>query len=415
MATPGTGAAEKRSKKPKKKKERIDTVAARVELTPRVEPYWTRISAGCQLGFRKMTAASIGTWVAKFRDPDTHARTKKSLGDFETFPASQRYDAAKADAEAEFKRLGRGGPVVAITVKGAGENYVKHLETRGKAATATDVERRFARYVDGHHIGSIPLKDLRPGHVEAWRKLLAVRPVTLQGAQAQGEAEPVPRTRTAGTLNRDMTALRAALNLAKEDGHVDTDMAWAAKLRPVRDADRRRDVYLDLTQRRALIAKAPADLAVFLSALSLVPLRPGAIAALVAGSYDKRLSTLTIGKDKAGADRKITLPKATAEFFAQQAKDKLPTAPLLARADGKAWDKDFWKGPVKAAVTAAELPPAITAYALRHSVITDLVALHKLDTMTVAQLSGTSIVMIEKHYGHLLREHASAALASLTL
>jgi hypothetical protein len=56
-------------------------------------------------------------------------------------------------------------------------------------------------------------------------------------------------------------------------------------------------VYLDLAQRRALIAKAPADLAVLLSALSLAPLRPGAMAALVAGNFDKRLSTVTIGKD----------------------------------------------------------------------------------------------------------------------
>jgi integrase len=186
-------------------------------------------------------------------------------------------------------------------------------------------------------------------------------------------------------------------------------------MRPLKDADRRRDVYLDLTQRRALIAKAPPDLAVFMSALSLVPLRPGAMAALVAGNFDKRLSTLTIGTDKHGQDRKITLPPATAAFFAEQGKNKLPTAPLLARGDGSAWNKDAWKYPFKDAVIAAELPYAATAYALRHSTITDLIALHKLDTLTVAQLSGTSLLMIEKHYGHLLREHAAKALASLTL
>jgi hypothetical protein len=120
--------------------------------------------------------------------------------------------------------------------------------------------------------------------------------------------------------------------------------------------------YLDLTQRRALIAKAPADLAVFLGALSLVPLRPGAMAGLVAGNFDKRLSTLTIGKDKHGQDRKITLPPATATFFAEQGKNKLPTAPLLARADGSAWNKDSWKYPFKDAVIAAELPATATAY-----------------------------------------------------
>lgn len=96
-------------------------------------------------------------------------------------------------------------------------------------------------------------------------------------------------------------------------------------------------------------------------------------------------------------------------------KDKLPTAPRLARADGSAWNKDAWKYPIKDAVIAAELPAAATACALRHSTLTDLIALHMLDTLTVAQLSGTSLLMIEKHYGHPLREHAAKALASLTL
>ena len=66
------------------------------------------------------------------------------------------------------------------------------------------------------------------------------------------------------------------------------------------------------------------------------------------------------------------------------------------------------------AVTEANLPANVTSYALRHSVITDLI--HSgLDTLTVAQLSGTSVVMIEKHYGHLTREHAREALARLSI
>ena len=105
---------------------------------------------------------------------------------------------------------------------------------------------------------------------------------------------------------------------------------------------------------------------------------------------------------KAGRDRKIALPASTTAFFAEQAKDKLPTAPLIARANGQFWNKDAWKYPFKDAAKAANLPSAATAYALRHSTITDLIALHRLDTMTVAQLSGTSLQMIEKHYGHLL-------------
>ncbi len=121
-----------------------------------------------------------------------------------------------------------------------------------------------------------------------------------------------------------------------------------------------------------------------------------------------------MGQDKAGKDRRIKMPDVTAAFFEEASKDKLPTAPLLARADGKAWNKDAWKGPVKEAVAAARLPDGTTAYTLRHSVISDLVH-DGLDLLTVAQISGTSVVMIERHYGHLRNEVAATALARLAL
>lgn len=206
----------------------------------------------------------------------------------------------------------------------------------------------------------------------------------------------------------------AALNYAHDAGHATTDMAWRVALRPTKNADGRRDIYLDSAQRKALASNARADLALLLRGLSLVPLRTGALAALTAGSFDKRLGVLTVGQDKAGKDRRIKLPEATAAFFAEQAKDKLPTAPLFSRAGGKAWRKDNWKRPIKDAAASAELTPSTTAYTLRHSVITDLVT-GGLDLLTVAQLSGTSVVMIERHYGHLRADHAAAALAALAL
>jgi integrase len=131
-------------------------------------------------------------------------------------------------------------------------------------------------------------------------------------------------------------------------------------------------------------------------------------------NFDKRLGVLTIGKDKAGQDRRLKLPEKTAAFFAARCKDKLPSAPLLARADGKAWTKDSWKRPIKDAASAANLPADVVAYGLRHSTITDLVH-GGLDLLTVAQLSGTSVAMIERHYGHLRADHAAKALATLSL
>jgi integrase len=389
---------------------KLDRVDVRNRLTPRRDPYWHRLETGCFVGFRKMSAEAVGSWSARCRDSATGKQLHQPLGDFSELPAHERFDRAGKAAREWFAHLDRGGNSGAVSVEQACAAYVTHLQAAGREAAAVDAAGRFRRWIDGTKFGATELQKLKPATVSAWRTSLAA---TL--ARPQDSSKVATRPRSASSLNRDMTALRAALNLAASNGDATSDHAWKAKLRPVKNADGRRDVYLDLEQRRALIGAAQPDVSALLRALSLVPLRPGAMAALTVGSFDKRLATLTIGKDKQGQDRKITLPKATAAFFNEQCTDKLPTAPLLARADGSAWNKDAWKGPVKDAVMAAALPATATAYALRHSTITDLIAKHRLDTMTVAQLSGTSLAMIEKHYGHLLREHAARALASLSI
>jgi integrase len=148
-------------------------------------------------------------------------------------------------------------------------------------------------------------------------------------------------------------------------------------------------------------------------------LRPGALADLKVINLHQQLQVLTIGKDKSGQDRRIKLPPQTFEFFKSLCVDKRPEAPVFTRENGTAWKKDNWKKPFKEAAKLAGLAPAVTAYAIRHSVITDLVTGESgavpLDLLTVAQLSGTSVAMIERHYGHLRSDLASIALASLAV
>ena len=389
--------------------QKIDAVESRDKLKPRTAPYWQKLSTGCHLGFRKMTAASAGTWLVQAYDDVTQKQTRRSLGAFDELPKSRQFDAAKVAAEDWFKHLGMGGRTETQTVKGACEQYVKHVRARNSKA-ADDIAARFERHVNQSKLAAIPLPKLKRLHVETWRAELAGKDVTID---PHAEA-PRTRKRAASSVNRDMTALRAALNHAHDHGDVTTDMAWRVALRPIENANGRRDAYLDRDQRKALIDAAQSDLTPFLRAMSLVPLRPGALAALKVANFDKRLSVLAIGQDKAGGDRRIKLPEGTSKFFAALAKDKLPGAYLLAQANGSAWNKDAWKKPTKAAALVAGLPPQVTAYSMRHSVITDLVV-GGLDILTVALLSGTSVEMIEKHYGHLRADHAAAALAKLSL
>lgn len=388
---------------------RIDTVEGRSRLKIRIPPYWQKLSTSCHIGFRK-SSGSDGSWLAQVYEPSTKKQTRQSFGTLDHLPSHLRFDAAKKKAEEWFEHLGRGGSSKTVSVRMACEKYVQHLEDAGSAKSAADIEARFRRLIYEDKIANIALTKLTRKAVEDWRNRLTKKPVLTNPYLDTS----LTRTRSPSTVNREMAALRAALNNAYDNSEVTHDTAWRVALRAIENAGSRRDTYLDKEQRAALIAQADKSVGDFLRSLSLVPLRPGALASLHVGNLNIQLGVLTIGKDKAGGDRKIKLPPSTATVFAKFAKDKLPTAPLLSRSDGQAWNKDAWKKPIKAAAEAAGLSESVTAYTLRHSVITDLVT-NGLDLLTVAQLSGTSVAMIEKHYGHHRADHAAKALAGLAL
>lgn len=380
----------------------LTTVRNRERLKVRREPYWQKLATGRFLGFRPSSLGKSGSWIARFYDSDKARNTFKSLGDFPLLPPNEQFAAAKKEAEAWFSHLDGGGSRKTITVQEACERYSK---------ADADAQGRFRRLVYDDPIAKVPVLKLAKEQVRAWRERLEATPAQITRTKS---GEPKHRPRAPGTINRDMTALRAALNAALDEGYAITDQAWRVALRPIENADGRRNIYLDRQQRRALLGALPADAQSFARALCLLPLRPGALAMLRVADFDSRRNELTIDRDKTGCVRRILLPPETSSLLEAQLGTRSPSAPLFARSDGSAWNKDAWKGPIKEAVRIAELPPTVTAYTLRHSTITDLVV-GGLDLLTVAQVSGTSVAMIEKHYGHLRREHAAQALAALAL
>lgn len=377
-------------------------VADREKLKARRDPYFVALSRGCAIGYRKMTAGSAGTWVARWRDPDSGKQHHQPLGALDDRPPSERYDAAVKAANEWFQHLGHGGSTEVVTVKDACVRYIAQLERDKRQKAADDVRRRFEQYVFNQPLAKVDLAKLAVRHIESWRHALQDMPTS------RGTA------RSDSSLNRDMVCLKAALNFAFKKKLITTDAAWRNELVPVKNADSRRELYLDRQQRQALIDAASPDLALFIRALCALPLRPGAMAGLTVGDFDKRLNTVTVRADKAGGGRTIKLPQATSELFSEAAKGKLPSAYLFTRWDGAEWVKDKWSHPTKTAVTAAGLPEDATLYTLRHSVITDMVTAGT-DLATVATISGTSIKMIQDNYHHLQQEAAAAALERVAL
>jgi hypothetical protein len=380
----------------------LSRVARREELAPQREPHWQRLAAGQFIGFRPSRKGDGGTWIARFYNSAERKNTVHSLGDFGSLPANERYGAAVKQARAWFEHVGSGGSHKPITVREACERY---------AENNPDAEQRFRQFVYDDPIANVLMPNLTERLVRGWRSRLESKPALVTRCKT---GTPITRQRSDATINRDMVPFRAALNKALENGDALTARAWKSALKPVETADGRRNLYLDRDQRRCLLGQLPSDSAAFARGMCLLPLRPGALAVLRVMDFDARRSELVIGRDKAGGGRKILLPANTALLLKQQSHNKLPAALLFTRADGKQWIKDMWKHPIKDAVRAAGLPDGVTIYTLRHSTITDLVV-GGLDLLTVAQLAGTSVLMIERHYGHLQRKHAAEALATLNL
>jgi hypothetical protein len=89
------------------------------------------------------------------------------------------------------------------------------------------------------------------------------------------------------------------------------------------------------------------------------------------------------------------------------------TGPIPTAFEGR-WRSYDWGDMVRAAVTAADLPAATVLYTLRHSWITTALT-SGMGTLDVARLAGTSLLMIERHYGHLVSDAARLRLENVEM
>ena len=371
-------------------------------LEPRREPYWAApLAPGRFIGFRAITAKA-GAWIARARDPDTGKQQYNALGEFTpTFD----YDAACKAAHEWFASLDAGVKTKErSTVEDACRAYAEDRERAKGPRTAADAKWRFTKYVYGTPFGRTELSKLHTPAIKRWREGLGM---------------------TKAGQNRMMTALRAALNLAVENRQVAATaiQEWKA-VKQHRKADGRREVFLDIAQRRALLDAATGGVRDLIEAAMLTGARPGELAGAPRSAWDSRLKTLKL-VGKTGA-RTISLASSSAAvtLFDRVSQSKLPAAPLLARDDGKPWTRAEWTQLVREAAeqavvkdvpaAKAKLPAGVVLYTLRHSFITEAITGGK-SLSAVAHFTGTSLVMIQAHYGQLEQNAAVAQVAGVRM
>jgi site-specific recombinase XerD len=366
----------------------LHKVRVRQALQPRREPYWgAPLARGRVLGFRRIDAVT-GSWVARMRNETGH-KVYKALGYL-----TERFDYEKArDAALNWFRAQDAGVLGDdATVADACREYVEDREREKGKACAHDAKKRFERTIYDTPFGLIPLAKLRTPRFKEWRDGLQL---------------------SKGSSNRTLTALKAALNLAVANRRVHPIAAreWG-DVKAYSNATQRRSLFLDLKQRRKLLQAGEGALKDLMEAAALTGSRAGELTGATRGQFDARLKTITL-KGKVGA-RTVPLSPPALRLFKRLAKGKLPAAHLLTRDDGKPWGHSDWDELVRAAAEKARLPKGVCLYTLRHSFVTQAIT-DGMTTLDVARLCGTSVGMIEKHYGHLVADAARKRLAGVTM
>jgi hypothetical protein len=297
---------------------KLDTRSARTRLKLRREPYWTVVSEGCALGYRR--GAKGGTWIGRFRD-EAGKQHYEALGaaddardpdGLSVFSFAQAQGKSRAFFVRKAREIaGDAAPSeVPYRVSDALDDYFKSYAKRGKgvsaAMSAANLHIRPA-------LGALPVGRLTTKRLRDWHHAIADKPRQARGkrgglpkdAKQRGGGRDAVRKRRA-TANRVLTVLKAALNHAWREGIVPSDDAWH-RVSPFKGVDAPVIRYLAEEEQRRLVNACSADFREIVRAALLTGCRYGELIALRAADYNADAGTITVYESKAGRARHVVL------------------------------------------------------------------------------------------------------------
>jgi integrase len=391
---------------------KLDTRSARARLPARREPYWTVISAGCALGYRR--GANGGTWIAKFRDEAGRrhydaigaaddARDPDGLSVFSFAQAQERargFFTRKA-REAAGDLAPHEGP---YTVAHAVADYLRAYERRGGKAVYH--ARRAAETHIVPALGQMPVARLTAGKIENWLHGLAEKPAlarTKPGRKpnyrrADNSVDGTRRRRA--TANRILTVLKAALNHAWKTGHAGTDDAWR-RVKPFRDVETARVSYLSEAECGRLVNACAGSFRDLVAGALLTGCRYSELATMRTSDFNDDAGVVTVRMSKAGKARHVVLTKEGQQLFARLTAGKVAGDPIFTRDNGGTWGKSHQLRPMLEACKRAKIVPAISFHVLRHTHGSTLAMKGVPMGVIAEQLGHADTRMTEKHYAHL--------------
>jgi integrase len=391
---------------------KIDTRSSRARLKIRREPYWTKISQGCAIGYRRGDRG--GTWIGKFRD-DGGKRHYEALGaadDAREPDGLSVFSFAQAQEKARlfFRHKAREaagdlapseGP---YTVAHAIADYIRAYEQRGGKSLYTT--RKAAEIHILPALRDVHVRHLTARKIEAWLHALSEQHPRLRtkpGAKqnyrkADTSADGIRKRRA--TANRVLTLLKAALNHAWKSGHVADDHAWR-RVRPFREVDVARIRYLTQEECTRLANACESAFRNLVLGALLTGCRYSELTAMQVADFNNGAGVVTVRRSKGGKPRHVVLTNEGQRLLETLTAGKLGDDLVFTRHDGAAWGQSHQRRPMNDACEHANIRPAVSFHVLRHTHGSTL-AMRGVPMGVIAeQLGHADTRMTERHYAHL--------------
>lgn len=395
---------------------KLQTRAARERLAAQAEPYWRSISEGAHIGYRKTSRG--GRWVARFRAPGAvggYAKTTLGKADDVLDDDGEQvlsFARAQERARAWFAELARGHRPKRdkpYTVGDALDDYLAAFTGKSVVATRSRVEA-----IIRPTLGEVHVDKLTAQRIGEWHKARAQSPAKLRtGKFAEAvnvrelDGDDAVRRRRS-TANRDLTVLKAALNLAFREGRARSDEAWR-KVAPFRGVDFAKLRYLTDDEARRLVNACDPAFRPMVQAAMLTGARYGDLVNARVRDFDRQAGTLFLPSPKGGRALVVYLEAEGLALLALAAAGKEGNAHLFTHPSGRAWRASEQARYLEAACTAAKVERT-TFHDLRRTYGARL-ARANVPMAVIAEAMGHADERItRKHYAHLAPSYVSATI-----
>jgi integrase len=380
---------------------RLETRTARLKLTPRPRAYWVSTAMpGLHLGYRRLKDHN-GTWIARTYQGRSGTYIHKAFAQADDYSEGDGGEVLTYFQAAQ--RLAGEAPPVrhssSYTVQEAVESYLEYIARYRKSIV--DARSRLKSYVLPY-FGNRPVSSLKPTDFEAWSKwAYAHNPRTKPPNGKISDIAPAERERRRkATLNKVITYLKAALDRAYQQGHVERRDAWA-RLQRYKGAESARLVRLTAEEARRLTNAAAPDFRRLLELALLTGARYGELIRFRARDFDDRSGTVLVSDSKSGKPRRIPLTEEGRSLLDSLTASKAPDDPILTKEDGTMWRKDDQRERIRETCVAANISPPVNFHAIRHTTASLLIE-KGVPLAFVAEMLGHSDTrMVSKHYAHL--------------